>query len=72
MSCSANNDVLQKQRISNVGVETGLLLFSKIGFINGLRYEFEVRDNNEIDIGYQRKPHRPEGAKTTEMDAVIS
>jgi uncharacterized protein (DUF924 family) len=37
-----------------------------------LRYEFEVRDNNEIDIGYQRKSHSPEGAKTTEMDAVIS
>jgi uncharacterized protein (DUF924 family) len=40
--------------------------------INGLRHEFEIRDNNEIDIGYQRKSHRPEGANTTEMDAVIS
>jgi uncharacterized protein (DUF924 family) len=49
-----------------------LLLCNKIGLINGLRYEFEVRDNNEIDIGYQRKSHRPEGGKTTEMDAVIS
>jgi uncharacterized protein (DUF924 family) len=40
--------------------------------INGLRHEFEVRDNNEIDIRYQRKSHNPEGAKTTEMDALIS